>query len=230
MNLNSFKTIAMVFKKGVPKGQVAKFTQQIKGKKQINDLINNLGDDASSQLKQVLQNTVKDLKDPTVDIAMKAKSNYQIAALNIKDGGKSVANVAISKTPVAVKPPKKAVMAEKGLYKTLKSKDPKTEDIIKARVSVNNGKTLQANGFYDPTKKVKLDSVSNEFSYKNGVSKISTRTDKYGVNIEANTKEIEKYLSKTAPEEFKQMMKNKETLESKMNSLNLSEIFNTKKL
>ena len=34
-------------------------------------------------------------------------------------------------------------------------------------------------------------------------------------------KASEKYLSKTAPEEFKQMMKNKEVLESKINSLNL---------
>lgn len=94
------------------------------GEKQIGELLKQGG---SGQEVKALKELVGSIKKPSIDVAFKAKSNYTIAGLQLKDGKDVVGHTAVS-----------VVNAE--------SKKP----IVKARVSLGKGSdTLYANGFVD---------------------------------------------------------------------------------
>ena len=80
-----------------------------------------------AQKDQHLMQVVDRMQDPVLDVAYKAKSNYNVAAFRLRDGKEAVANGAVS------------------------LQNPGTaESIIKYRLNVGeNGKILSANGFAD---------------------------------------------------------------------------------
>lgn len=90
---------------------------------------------------------INGMKEPTLDVAYKAKSNYNVAAFRLKDGKKAIANGAVS------------------------LQNPGTaESIIKYRLNVGeNGKIVRTNGFADLGKSPDIDNFGTALSKRNGV-------------------------------------------------------------
>lgn len=117
---------------------------------------------------RVFKALTKGAKDPKIDVAYKAQENYAIAALRVKDVGKVYANGAISLTNPG-----------------------QANSAIKYRLSLNNGKTLSANGFLDTAQPVNLNDISASVSRKNGILSESIRMgDTVGHNVTVNEKEM----------------------------------------
>lgn len=91
------------------------------------------------------------LKEPAMDVAYKAKSNYNVAAFRLKDGKNTVANGAVS------------------------LQNPGTrESILKYRLNVGeNGTIARSNGFIDTGKKLDWDDIETFGKRKNGVTSAS---------------------------------------------------------
>lgn len=128
----------------------------------------------SKQLRQMAQNdktlaqALSTLTEPTMDVAYKAKSNYNVAAFRLKDGKNTVANGAIS-------------LQNPGT----------TESVLKYRINVGeNGAVARSNGFIDTGKKLDLDDVEVFGKRKNGVTSTNvTSGNAAGFAAEINEKQ-----------------------------------------
>lgn len=98
---------------------------------------------------EILQRLLNRSKNASMDIAYKAKSNYNIAALRLKEGGKTIATGALSIT------------------------NPKTSQAgVKYRLTDKGiGTQLRANSFIDGGKPVDTKNIGVGLSRKNGIVK-----------------------------------------------------------
>lgn len=120
------------------------------------------------------QKLLEGVQNPNLEVAYKAQSNYSIAAINLRDGQKSVAKGAVSVV------------------------NPGEEALVKTRISIGeNGKVVQANGFVDASKYPDVNDVSASISRKNGVQTIRTRVgDAMGYNASVDTEKAQELLRK----------------------------------
>lgn len=120
------------------------------------------------------------MADPQLDVAYKAKSNYNIAAFRLRDGKEVVANGAVS-------------LQNPGT----------TESIIKYRLNVGeNGNILRTNGFGDFGKQLDVDDVSVAISRQKGKFSTDIRSGKTaGVSTELDEQKavglISRYTGET---------------------------------
>lgn len=107
-------------------------------------------------------------KEPALDVAYKAKSNYNVAAFRLKDGKNTVANGAVS-------------LQNPGT----------TESILKYRINVGkNGAAARSNGFIDTGKNLDLEDIETFAKRKNGVSSTSVASgDALRIAAEVNEKQ-----------------------------------------
>lgn len=119
----------------------------------------------SKQLQEVLNPILKSTKDPSLEIAYKAKSNYSIAGLRLRDGKEIIGQGAVSVNKVGTKTP-----------------------VIKAKASVGQkGQTASATGFVDTGKKAKVQEFEWDFSRKKQVINTDVRAgNAFRINIAAN--------------------------------------------
>jgi len=108
------------------------------------------------------------LEEPAMDVAYKAKSNYNVAAFRLKDGKNTVANGAVS-------------LQNPG----------STESILKYRINIGeNGAVARSNGFIDTGKKLDLEDVEAFVKRKNGVISESVASgDAVRIAAEVNEKQ-----------------------------------------
>ena len=120
------------------------------------------------------------MADPQLDVAYKAKSNYNIAAFRLRDGKEVVANGAVS-------------LQNPGT----------TESIIKYRLNVGeNGNILRTNGFGDFGKQLDVDDVSVAISRQKGKFSTDIRSGKTaGISTELDEQKavglISRYTGET---------------------------------
>ena len=94
---------------------------------------------------ELIQKALNGLKDPKLDVAYKAESNYAIAGMRLRDGKQVLNQGAVSIT------------------------NPGTSQaVVKYHVSADGGKTLQANGFIDVGKAVDGKDIAVGMSRKGG--------------------------------------------------------------
>lgn len=117
---------------------------------------------------KTLAQALATLKEPAMDVAYKAKSNYNVAAFRLKDGKNTVANGAVS------------------------LQNPGTrESILKYRLNIGeNGTVARSNGFIDTGKKLDLDDIETFSKCKNGVTSASVASgDAMRIAAEVNEKQ-----------------------------------------
>lgn len=90
MTVNMLKTII----RAVPKLEGSAGTLRL-GAKQIDQIASH----STSEARELLQSAVRGVENPSLEIAYKAKSNYAIAGLKVKDGEKLVRQGAFSLSP-----------------------------------------------------------------------------------------------------------------------------------
>ena len=157
--LSISKVIGMISKLEGSKGALSL------GGKQLNMLAKD------KKMAQVLSR----MTDPQLDVAYKAKSNYNIAAFRLRDGKEVVANGAVS------------------------LQNPGTaESIVKYRLNVGeNGNILRTNGFGDFGKQLDVDDVSVAISRKKGVFSTDIRSGKTaGVSAELDEQKAVGFISR----------------------------------
>ena len=94
---------------------------------------------------ELIQKALRGIKDPKLDVAYKAESNYAIAGMRLRDGKQVLNQGSISIT------------------------NPGTSKaVVKHRVSADGGKTLQANGFIDSGKVADGKDIALGMSRKGG--------------------------------------------------------------
>ena len=94
---------------------------------------------------ELIQKALNGLKDPKLDVAYKAESNYAIAGMRLRDGKQVLNQGAVSIT------------------------NPGTSQaVVKYHVSADGGKTLQANGFIDAGKAADGKDIAVGMSRKGG--------------------------------------------------------------
>ena len=99
-----------------------------------------------SEAGKILQEVLKGVKNPKIDVAYKAKSNYAIAGMRLRDGNKVVGQGAVSLT------------------------NPGAADgVVKYHVSAQNGERLFARGFLDSGKPVDTQNIAMAMSRQNGM-------------------------------------------------------------
>lgn len=140
------------------------------GKKQLNMM---------AQENKAIQTIVKELKDPSLDIAYKAKSNYNVAAFKLRDGKEAILNGAVSLQNPGTK-----------------------ESIIKYRLNLGDkGKAASSNGFADLGQIVDLDNMAVSTVVKNGKTQTQARIgDALGISAKVDQKEILQMTDNVAPE------------------------------
>lgn len=94
---------------------------------------------------ELIQKALRDIKEPKLDVAYKAESNYAIAGMRLRDGKKVVGNGAVSITNPG-----------------------SSHAVVKYRVLADGGKTLQANGFIDGGKVADGKDIALGMSRKGG--------------------------------------------------------------
>ena len=98
---------------------------------------------------KILQEVLKGVNNPKIDVAYKAKSNYAIAGIRLRDGNKVVGQGAVSLTNPG---------------------NPGAADgVIKYHVSAQNGERLFARGFLDSGKPVDTQNIAMAISRQNGM-------------------------------------------------------------
>lgn len=138
--LSISKVIGMISKLEGSKGALSL------GGKQLNMLAKD------KKMAQVLSR----MTDPQLDVAYKAKSNYNIAAFRLRDGKEVVANGAVS-------------LQNPGT----------TESIIKYRLNVGeNGNILRTNGFGDFGKQLDVDDLGAAVSRRKGITSVEADSGK----------------------------------------------------
>lgn len=94
---------------------------------------------------ELVQKTLREVKEPKLDVAYKAKSNYAIAGMRLRDGKSVIGQGAVSITNPG-----------------------SSQAVIKYRASANGGKALQANGFLDGGKVADGKDMAVSLSRKGG--------------------------------------------------------------
>ena len=94
---------------------------------------------------ELIQKALNGLKEPKLDVAYKAESNYAIAGMRLRDGKKVIGKGAVSIT-------------NPGL----------SQAVVKYRASADSGKILQANGFIDGGKVADGKDIAAGMSRKGG--------------------------------------------------------------
>ena len=123
------------------------------GEKQIGELLKQGG---SKQEVKALKALVGDLVHPSLDVAYKAKSNYTIAGLRLKEGKAVVGHTAISVVNAGGK-----------------------NTVVKARASLGKGSnTLYANGFIDAGQTANSRDMAASLSRKGGIVKADATISK----------------------------------------------------
>ena len=118
------------------------------------------------------------LKEPAMDVAYKAKSNYNVAAFRLKDGKNTVVKGAVS------------------------LQNPGTrESILKYRLNIGeNGTVARSNGFIDTGKKLNFDDIETFGKRKNGVTSASVASgDAMRIAAEVNEKQAIKLAEQIQP-------------------------------
>lgn len=118
------------------------------------------------------------LKEPAMDVAYKAKSNYNVAAFRLKDGKNTVVKGAVS------------------------LQNPGTrESILKYRLNIGeNGTVARSNGFIDTGKKLNFDDIETFGKRKNGVTSASVASgDAMRFAAEVNEKQAIKLAEQIQP-------------------------------
>ena len=95
--------------------------------------------------KRLVHATLNSLKNPKLDLAYKAESNYAIAGLRLRDGKEVVGQGAVSITNPG-----------------------SSQAVVKYRASIDGGKTLRANGFIDGGKVADGKDIAAGMSRKGG--------------------------------------------------------------
>ena len=94
---------------------------------------------------RLIHNTLDSLKNPKLDVAYKAESNYAIAGMRLRDGKKVIGQGAVSITNPG-----------------------SSKAVVKYRASADGGTTLQANGFIDAGKAADGKDIAIGMSRKGG--------------------------------------------------------------
>ena len=94
---------------------------------------------------ELIQKALRGIKEPKLDVAYKAESNYAIAGMRLRDG--------------------KQVLNQRALSIT---NPGSANSVVKYRVSADGGKTLQANGFIDGRKVADGKDIAVGMSRKGG--------------------------------------------------------------
>ena len=94
---------------------------------------------------ELIQKALRGIKDPKLDVAYKAESNYAIAGMRLRDGKQVLNQGALSITNPG-----------------------SANSVVKYRVSADGGKTLQANGFIDGRKVADGKDIAVGMSRKGG--------------------------------------------------------------
>lgn len=94
---------------------------------------------------ELVQKTLREVKEPKLDVAYKAESNYAIAGMRLRDGKTVLGQGAVSITNPG-----------------------SSQAVVKYRVSSNGGKALQANGFLDGGKVADGKDMAVSLSRKGG--------------------------------------------------------------
>lgn len=94
---------------------------------------------------ELIQKALNGLKEPKLDVAYKAESNYAIAGMRLRDGKKVIGQGAVSITNPG-----------------------SSHAVVKYRASADSGKTLQANGFIDGGKVADGKDIAAGMSRKGG--------------------------------------------------------------
>ena len=131
-------------------------------------------------LPQEVQRAIKPLlqgaENPTAQIAYKAKSNYNVAAIKIQDGGRVVGTGAISLTNPG-----------------------KANGVLKARINVPD--KAYANGYLDGSAPLKADDVLSSVLRRGGKVKADVEISKgVGFHLNADEKETKNLLSALTPD------------------------------
>ena len=109
-----------------------------------------------AQKDQHLMQVVDRMQDPVLDVAYKAKSNYNVAAFRLRDGKEAVANGAVSLQNTGT-----------------------AESIIKYRLNVGeNGKILSTNGFADFGKQLDVNDIEIAAARKNWITSAEVKSGK----------------------------------------------------
>ena len=134
----------------------------------------NLVELAKADESGVVQRIVEGMQNPTLDVAYKAQYNYSVAALNLRDGQKSVVRGAVSVV------------------------NPGEQAMVKTRLAVGEkgNEVAQVHGFVDASKYPSVNDCSGGFSRRNGVMTSDVRvSDAFGAHISADTAKTEEFLS-----------------------------------
>lgn len=125
-----------------------------------------------------LAQALRGLENPSLDVAYKAKANYNVAAFRLKDGKEVIANGAASLQNPGTK-----------------------ESILKYRINIGeNGKTARLNGFVDTGKKLDLSDVEIAAKRKNGVDSLKAASgDAYRVAAEVNERPAIELMERLQP-------------------------------
>ena len=94
---------------------------------------------------ELIQKALNGLKEPKLDVAYKAESNYAIAGMRLRDGKKVIGKGAVSITNPG-----------------------SSQAVVKYRASADSGKILQANGFIDGGKVADGKDIAADMSRKGG--------------------------------------------------------------
>lgn len=94
---------------------------------------------------ELIQKALNGLKEPKLDVAYKAESNYAIAGMRLRDGKKVIGKGAVSITNPG-----------------------SSQAVVKYRASADSGKILQANGFIDGGKVADGKDIAAGMSRKGG--------------------------------------------------------------
>lgn len=132
------------------------------GEKQIGELLKQGG---SGQEVKALKELVGSIKKPSIDVVFKAKSNYTIAGLQLKDGKDVVGRTTVSVVNAGSKKP-----------------------IVKARASIGEGRDiLYANGFLDVGQPANSRDLAIGLTQKDGIIKANATISKAaGAHVQLN--------------------------------------------
>ena len=133
-------------------------------KLQLDEMVKH-GEEEGKILQQLLSGT----KNPTLDVAYKAKSNYSIAGIKLQDGKQVLGHGAVS----VVNP-------------------GRSDAVIKYKVSAGeNGKILSSNGFIDGGKPADAKDIAAGFTRRGGNVTADVSSGKaFGAHIAVNENEV----------------------------------------
>lgn len=134
----------------------------------------------------VAQRILEGMQNPSLDVAYKAQHNYSVAALNLRDGQKSVAKGAISVV------------------------NPGEQATVKARLSVGeNGEVLHTSGFVDASKYPDINNASTSIARRNGRMTTDVRVgEAFGEHVSVDTAKAEELIGKFPNPKGQELIKN----------------------